>query len=128
MTNDEWRMTKETRRKLRRAQEIAVFADPDQPAHRLDPPVGFGQELRLRRAAGVGRLGQHFHDLQHRIRQPCAEDEALVLGKAIHPVQNPFHVVMPLRQGDRQVGRGQAVLAQKISPSYGGTSRCSRAQ
>ena len=69
-----------------------------------------------RTAFSVGRLGQHFHDLQHRIRQPCAEDEALVLGKAIHAVEHPFHVVIPFRQRDRQIRRGQAFLAKKIRP------------
>jgi hypothetical protein len=52
----------------------------------------------------------------------------LVLGKAIHAVEHPFHVVIPFRQRDRQIRRGQAFLAQKNSPSYGGASRSSRAQ
>ena len=80
-----------------------------------------------RTAFSVGRLGQHFHDLQHGIRQPRAEHESLVLRKAIHAVQHPFHVVIPFRQSDRQVRRGQAFLAQKNSPGGGGAS-CSRAQ
>jgi hypothetical protein len=85
------------------------------PAHSCCPI-----SVVYRTAFCVGGLGQHFHDLQHRIRQPCAEDEALVLGKAIHAVEHPFHVVIPLRQSDWQVGRGQVFLAKKNSPAYGG--------
>lgn len=97
---------------LRCAQEIAVLADAHQPPHGIDPPVGAREQIGFGRAAGVSRLGEDLHHLQHRIRQPRAEHEALVLGQAIHAVQHPLHVVIPLGQRDRQVGREHALFRQ----------------
>ena len=68
----------------------------------------------------IGRLGQHFHDPEHPIRKPRPQHEPLVLRKSIHPIQHPFHIVIPLRQGDRQVTLQHPVLAKKISSASGG--------
>ena len=99
---------------------IRWFSLADSLHHRLisaAPPAHSCCPISVvyRTAFCVGGLGQHFHHLQHRIRQPGAEHEALVFRKPIHTVQNPFHVVIPLRQSDWQVGRGQAFLAKKFA-------------
>jgi hypothetical protein len=99
---------------LRRAHEVPVLADAHQPAHGFDPQVGSREEFRFGRAARVGGFGEDLHHLQHGIRQPRAEDDPLVLGKAIHAVQHPFHVVIRLRQGDRQVGGRGAFFHKKF--------------
>ena len=71
---------------------LSVPGEAREPAQLLQLHVGTVQQTGL---------DQQFHDVERGIGQPGAKDKALVLGEAVHPLQEPFGVVIPAHQQHR---------------------------
>jgi hypothetical protein len=76
----------------------------------LDIAVRPCQKVRL--AVAVGSLHQHFQDIHRPVSEALAENESLILRKAIDTFQEPPGHVVPLNQEDgRFVAMALAQLA-----------------